>query len=285
MVVFPHCKINLGLHVISKRDDGYHNIETCFYPVPWQDVLEIIKSKEFSFSQSGVVIPGSAGENLCVKAFELLRKDFDLTPVIIHLHKVIPTGAGLGGGSSDAAFTLRALNSVFNLNLSKITLKGYAAKLGSDCSFFIDDKPMLASGRGEVLSETSPSLKGKYLVIVKPDIHVSTAEAYSGVKPKQPVQSISKIINYPISGWKDSLSNDFEESVFKRHSTIEEIKTKLYKRGALYASMSGSGATVFGIFDSVVDLKSSFEGVYWSGELAMDAGHKMDLSNIKITKD
>lgn len=268
MVVFPHCKINLGLHVISKRDDGYHNIETCFYPVPWRDVLEIIKSNQFSFSQSGLTIPGNAGENLCVKAYQLLQKDFNLTPVQIHLHKVIPTGAGLGGGSSDAAFTLRALNSIFNLNLSQTALKSYAAQLGSDCTFFIDDKPMLASGRGEILSETSLSLKGKYLVIIKPDIHVSTAEAYSGVRPKQPAQSISKIINEAIPNWKADLSNDFEESVFKNHSSIKEIKAKLYLHGARYASMSGSGAAVFGIFDYPADLHDFFEGVYWSGELA-----------------
>lgn len=268
MVVFPHCKINLGLHVISKRDDGYHNIETCFYPVPWRDVLEIIKSNQFSFSQSGLTIPGNAGENLCVKAYQLLQKDFNLTPVQIHLHKVIPTGAGLGGGSSDAAFTLRALNYIFNLNLSQTALKSYAAQLGSDCTFFIDDKPMLASGRGEILSETSLSLKGKYLVIIKPEIHVSTAEAYAGVKPKQPAQSIFKIISEPILFWKDSLSNDFEESVFKKHAVIKETKEKLYQYGASYASMSGSGAAVFGVFDSPVDLKNLFEGVYWGGELA-----------------
>jgi len=268
MVVFPHCKINLGLHVISKRDDGYHNIETCFYPVPWRDVLEIIKSNQFSFSQSGLKIPGNAGENLCVKAYQLLQKDFNLTPVQIHLHKVIPTGAGLGGGSSDAAFTLRALNYIFNLNLSQTALKSYAAQLGSDCTFFIDDKPMLASGRGEILSETSLSLKGKYLVIIKPEIHVSTAEAYAGVKPKQPAQSIFKIISEPILFWKDSLSNDFEESVFKKHAVIKETKEKLYQYGASYASMSGSGAAVFGVFDSPVDLKNLFEGVYWGGELA-----------------
>ncbi len=268
MVVFPHCKINLGLHVISKRDDGYHNIETCFYPVPWRDVLEIIKSNQFSFSQSGLKIPGNAGENLCVKAYQLLQKDFNLTPVQIHLHKVIPTGAGLGGGSSDAAFTLRALNYIFNLNLSQTALKSYAAQLGSDCTFFIDDKPMLASGRGEILSETSLSLKGKYLEIIKPEIHVSTAEAYAGVKPKQPAQSIFKIISEPILFWKDSLSNDFEESVFKKHAVIKETKEKLYQYGASYASMSGSGAAVFGVFDSPVDLKNLFEGVYWGGELA-----------------
>ncbi len=268
MVVFPHCKINLGLHVISKRDDGYHNIETCFYPVPWRDVLEIIKSNQFSFSQSGLKIPGNAGENLCVKAYQLLQKDFNLTPVQIHLHKVIPTGAGLGGGSSDAAFTLRALNYIFNLNLSQTALKSYAAQLGSDCAFFIDDKPMLASGRGEILSETSFSLKGKHLVIIKPDIHVSTAEAYSGVKPKQPVQTISKIINEPILNWKNNLSNDFEESVFKKYAVIKETKEKLYLNGARYASMSGSGAAVFGIFDSPVDLENLFEGAYWNGELA-----------------
>lgn len=268
MVVFPHCKINLGLQVISKRDDGYHNIETCFYPVPWRDVLEIIKSNDFSFSQSGLTIRGNAAENLCVKAYQLLQKDFNLTPVQIHLHKVIPMGAGLGGGSSDAAFTLRVLNSIFTLNLSQNALMGYATKLGSDCSFFIDDKPMLASGRGEILSETTLSLTGKYLVIIKPDIHVSTAEAYGGVKPKQPTQTITKIINEQIPNWKEILLNDFEESVFKKHAVIKEIKEKLYLHGALYASMSGSGAAVFGIFDSPIDFENLFEGAYWSGNLS-----------------
>lgn len=265
MVVFPHCKINLGLQIVSRREDGYHDIETCFYPVPWCDVLEVIKSDQFQFTQSGISIPGREEDNLCVKAYQLLERDFDLMPIKLHLHKVIPTGAGLGGGSSDAAFTLRVLNSIFNLGLSDVDLRKYASTLGSDCSFFINDKPMLGSGRGEILSETSISLKGKFLILIKPDIHVSTAEAYSGVIPKQPAHDIKEILELPITDWKHKLKNDFEESVFKRYPQIEVIKNELYNQGALYASMSGSGAAVFGIFDSRPDLKNKFEGDYWGG--------------------
>ena len=267
MVFFPHCKINLGLQIVSKREDGYHDIETCFYPVPWCDVLEVIKSDQFQITQSGTTIPGREEDNLCVKAYQLLKKDFDLQPIKLHLHKVIPTGAGLGGGSSDAAFTLRALNSVFNLNLSDVELRRYSSTLGSDCSFFVNDKPMLGSGRGEILSETSVSLKGKFLVLVKPDIHVSTAEAYAGVIPKQPTHAIKEILALPIAEWRGRLKNDFEESVFKKYPQIETIKNELYEQGALYASMSGSGASVFGIFDSPHDLKNKFRGDFWAGEL------------------
>lgn len=267
MVFFPHCKINLGLQIISKREDGYHEIETCFYPVPWCDALEVIKSDQFQFTQSGTAIPGREEDNLCVKAYQLLKKDFDLQPIKLHLHKVIPTGAGLGGGSSDAAFTLRALNFIFDFNLSHDKVTTYASTLGSDCSFFVSDKPMLGSGRGEILSETSVTLKGKYLILVKPDIHVSTAEAYAGVIPKSN-QSLKEILALPITDWKQRLKNDFEESVFKKHPQIEVIKNELYNQGALYASMSGSGAAVFGIFDSIRDLKKKFYGDYWAGELS-----------------
>jgi 4-diphosphocytidyl-2-C-methyl-D-erythritol kinase len=267
MVFFPHCKINLGLQIISKREDGYHEIETCFYPIPWCDALEVLTSDQFKFSQSGAAIPGREEDNLCVKAYQLLKKDFDLQPIKLHLHKVIPTGAGLGGGSSDAAFTLRALSDVFNLNLSAVELTNYAATLGSDCSFFVSDKPMLGSGRGEILSETPVSLKGKYLILVKPNVHVSTAEAYSGVIPKQPTHAINEILDLPIAEWKGKLTNDFEESVFNKHPEIEAIKKELYSQGARYASMSGSGASVFGIFDSSRDLKNKFSGDYWAGEL------------------
>ena len=268
MVVFPHCKINLGLQIVSKREDGYHDIETCFYPVPWCDALEVIKSDQFQFTHSGISIPGREEDNLCVKAYQLLKRDFDLQPINLHLHKVIPTGAGLGGGSSDAAFMLRALNSIFNLGLSDGELRKYASTLGSDCSFFVGDNPMLGSGRGEILSETLVSLKGKHLVLVKPNIHISTAEAYAGVIPKRPDHSINEILAQPIADWKQKLKNDFEESVFKRHPQIEVIKNELYNQGALYSSMSGSGATVFGIFDSKPDLKNKFEGDYWVGELS-----------------
>jgi 4-diphosphocytidyl-2-C-methyl-D-erythritol kinase len=268
MVVFPHCKINLGLHVIAKRDDGYHTIETCFYPVPWTDILEIIPSGEFAFTSSGLVIPGKESDNLCIKAYQLLQAHYNLEPVKIHLHKVVPTGAGLGGGSSDAAFTLRLLNSIFDLKLGVPQLKELAAHLGSDCAFFIEDAPMLGSGRGEQLSPLPISLKGYYLVLIKPDIHVSTAEAYAGVKPQHPAHTVSEIVARPIATWKDDLVNDFEKSVFKKFPAIEAIRNTLYQHGAIYASMSGSGSSVFGIFQSERQLAAYFSGaLYWSDYL------------------
>ena len=268
MVAFPHCKINLGLHVIKKRDDGYHDIETCFYPVSWTDILEVIKADQFSFSSSGTAVPGKEEDNLCIKAYKLLQHQFNLSPVKIHLHKILPMGAGLGGGSSDAAFTLRLLNSVFDLKLSINQLQNFASQLGSDCAFFVDDKPMIGSGRGEVLTQTAISLKGYYLVLVKPDIHVSTAEAYAGVKPAQPSIALDEILTRPIEQWKDSLFNDFEKSVFSKFPAIAAIKNELYTHGALYSSMSGSGSTVFGIFKEPVDLREQYSQMhYWAGYL------------------
>jgi 4-diphosphocytidyl-2-C-methyl-D-erythritol kinase len=268
MVVFPHCKINLGLHVISKREDGYHNIETCFYPVPWTDILEIIPAREFSFTSSGTVIPGKEEDNLCVRAYRLLQTEFGFAPVKIHLHKVLPTGAGLGGGSSDAAFTLRLLNSVFDLKLNKNQLRNYASQLGSDCAFFVEDKPMLGIGRGEQLEELPLSLNGYYLILVKPDIHVATADAYAGVKPHLLTPGLSEILKHPIAEWKEYLINDFEKSVFKKYPAIELIKEELYRQGALYASMSGSGSSVFGIFKSRIELSQQFAGMqYWTNYL------------------
>lgn len=269
MVAFPPCKINLGLRVISKRPDGYHNLETCFYPVPWTDALEIIRSDSFSFTQSGLPIPGQQADNLCVRAYRMLQQEFQLAPVKIHLHKVLPTGAGLGGGSSDAAYTLRLLNQIFELGLATEQLNNYAAQLGSDCSFFIQDNPMLGSGRGEILSPCSVTLKGYYLVVVKPEIHISTAEAYKNVKPAKPDQVLTNVLDSPITRWKNTLMNDFEESVFEKHPAILKIKNTLYEKGALFASMSGSGASVYGIYDTPVDLKEHFAGMtYWAGTLS-----------------
>lgn len=267
MVCFPPCKINLGLQIINKRTDGYHDLETCFYPVPWTDILEIIKSDVFSFTTSGSAIPGKQEENLCVKAYELLKKDFSLIPVRIHLHKIIPTGAGLGGGSSDAAHTLRLLNAIFELQLSEEKLMSYAAQLGSDCSFFIQDKPMLGTGRGEILREMTDLLRGNYLVMIKPDIHVSTVEAYAGIHPKTPVHSVDFIMEQPLTKWKFLLKNDFEETVFEKFPAIKEIKDMLYSRGAVYASMSGTGSAVFGIFDQEIDLGEISNDIKWSGLL------------------
>lgn len=267
MVTFPPCKINLGLRILSKRPDGYHDIETCFYPVPWTDILEILLADSFSFTCTGLALPGDAEENLCVKAYRLVQKDFSLPPIHMHLHKIIPSGAGLGGGSSDAAHTLLLLNDIFDLKLPVQELQRHASKLGSDCAFFVNKHPMMGRGKGDLLSPVEVTLKDKYLVVIKPPIHVSTAEAYSRVKPAQQTTSLAEILKQDISTWKDLLVNDFEESVFSIHPQIGEIKHELYKQGALYACMSGSGSSVFGIFSNEVDLRSQFQvSTYWSGK-------------------
>ncbi|MBS1490980.1 MAG: 4-(cytidine 5'-diphospho)-2-C-methyl-D-erythritol kinase [Bacteroidetes bacterium] len=268
MVVFPHCKINLGLNVLSSRADGYHNIETCFYPVALTDILEIIPSPQFSFTQSGLVIPGAAEENLCVKAYHLIKKLFDIGPVKIHLHKVIPTGAGLGGGSSNGAFTLLLLDRIFALKLSEPEIKNLASQLGSDCAFFTQTKALMGKGRGNELSSLSVSLKNYFLVLVKPNVHVSTAEAYAGIDLTKPENTIEEILKWPVNKWKDSLINDFEKSIFSKYPAIKELKEKMYSLGATYASMSGSGASVYGIFEKPIELIDEFTGqFYWSGEL------------------
>jgi 4-diphosphocytidyl-2-C-methyl-D-erythritol kinase len=269
MISFPPCKINLGLQVVSKRPDGYHNIETCFYPIPWTDILEIIPADEFVFSNSGIAVPGKEEENLCVKAYQLLKNKFDLAPVKIHLHKVVPMGAGLGGGSSNAAYTLRILNTIFNLQLKNDQLKQYASQLGSDCSFFIEGVPMIGTGRGDVLEKAMVDLKGKFMVIVKSDVHVSTAEAYAGVKPSGATNHSKDVVeSQAITSWKGLLKNDFEDSVFKKYPLIRETKEKLYQHGAAYASMSGSGSAVYGIFEKPVELKNQFPNTsYWGGLL------------------
>ena len=268
MIFFPHCKINLGLNVVSKRPDGFHNIKTCFYPVPRTDVLEIIPAPEFSFSQSGINVPGGQEENLCVRAYRLLKKDFGIGNVKIHLHKVIPIGAGLGGGSSDAAFALRLLHTIFELGLPSSRLENYARQLGSDCSFFMEDAPKIGTGRGEILSPAAVSLKGLHLVLVKPNVHVSTAEAYAGVVPYTTAQPLEQTLHLPLAEWKGRLNNDFEQSIFTKYPLIGQLKEKMYSLGATYASMSGSGSCVFGLFERHVALENNFPGYdYWSGEL------------------
>ena len=269
MVSFPPCKINLGLHVVEKRPDGYHNIETCFYPVPWTDVLEIVPAKNFSFSESGNPIPGPAVDNLCVRAYDLLREEFNLKPVAIHLHKILPIGAGLGGGSANGAYALKTIREIFNLPITTEAMKAYAARLGSDCAFFVNSKPVIGTGRGDVLSEVALSLKGKFLIIVTPEVQISTASAYSNVTPRKPAANIRQIVEAQApEAWKHLLKNDFEEHLFKQFPIIEAIHQKLYALGASYASMSGSGSSVFGIFPAEVDLGKHFESLeYWSGHL------------------
>ncbi len=258
MICFPNAKINIGLHVTEKRPDGYHNLETLFYPTKLYDVIEILENKAgnepYSWSSSGITIDGDAESNLCIKALLLLKQDFEIPPVKIHLHKVIPFGAGLGGGSADAAFTLTTLNEMFGLNISKDKLIDYASKLGADCAFFILNSPCIATGIGDILKPISLDLKDKYLMLVKPDIHISTPEAYSGIKPSFPDKSLEVKLSQPIDKWKDAVVNDFETSVFPNHPTIKGIKEKLYTSGATYAAMTGSGAAVFGIFNDKPDI-------------------------------
>jgi 4-diphosphocytidyl-2-C-methyl-D-erythritol kinase len=270
MVSFPPCKINLGLHVIRKRTDGFHDIETCFYPLPFTDVLEIIPAPAFGFTTSGLEIPGDPHDNLCSKAYRVLREGgLKVTEVSIHLHKIVPTGAGLGGGSADAAYTLRTLNEIFNLTISVPELERLASRLGSDCAFFIHDAPMIGTGRGEILTPAQVQLGGKYLVLLNPGIHVSTAEAFGGIVPTSCRTGIEELIKAPVSEWRHFLRNDFEQSVFARHPAIRNLKEALYEAGALYAAMSGSGSTVYGIFSNAIEASAVFEKrtVLWEGVL------------------
>lgn len=273
MILYPNAKINLGLHVVEKRPDGFHNIETVFYPVGWQDILEVLpdetKTSGVTLSISGIEIPGDPQENLCVKAYELISKEYPMPAVKAHLHKQIPTGAGLGGGSSDAAFFIRALNEIFELNLAWGEMHHYAKQLGADCSFFIANKPMLAEGKGDQLESVLLSLTGFHILIVHPGIHVSTPEAYRGVTPRKPEIPLEELIqSAPIEDWKTILKNDFEISVFAKYPQLAELKNKMYAKGAVYAAMSGSGSAVFGIFRNEIDFADEFPGAKtWSGKL------------------
>ncbi len=268
MVTFPPSKINLGLQILSKRTDGYHNISTCFYSFPWTDVLEILPFNSLTFRQTGLAIPGNAEDNLCLKAYHILKEDFKIDTVQIHLHKNIPTGAGLGGGSSDAAHTIRLLNALFELDLSAERIMQYASRIGSDCAFFIQDRPMLGSGRGELLELANINLKGYYIVVLVPAVHVSTAEAYNGVTPHIPDSELHELIGMRIAEWRDRLVNDFEMSIFQKYPMLQQLKEKLYSNGAVYASMSGSGSSVFGIFEKEIESKNLFRDSFgWSGWL------------------
>ena len=261
MLLFPNCKINLGLQITGKRADGYHNIKTFFFPVPLKDALEIIDDSKtgdgVEFTQSGIPIVGDQKDNLCIKAWQLLKNDFPALPSIkLHLHKAIPLGAGLGGGSADGSFTLRALNQNYALNLSENQLLAYALQLGSDCPFFITNTPCLASGRGEQLQPIELSLSGYQLVVVNPGIHINTRWAFSQLQfdanasnnAMNEENDLATIISGAIENWKEQLVNDFEIPVFEKFPSIQFIKESLYEKGALYASMSGSGSSVFGIF-------------------------------------
>jgi len=254
MILFPNAKINIGLNVLSRRTDGYHNLETVFYPIPLQDSIEVVEADQMSFNSSGIEIPGHANENLCLKAYDLLLKDFQLPALSIHLHKQIPIGAGLGGGSSDAAFFVKLLNEKFGLGLGTEQMQDYVRKLGADCAFFISNEPVFASGKGDQFTSIDLDLSAYTIVLVMPPVHVSTGEAYRGVKPHTPEVSLLNLIKLPVSEWKGKIKNDFENSIFKTHSLIRGVKADLYEKGALYAAMSGSGSAVYGIFESKPDM-------------------------------
>jgi len=269
MILFPNCKINLGLHILRKRSDGFHDIETIFYPFPLADALEIIPSSKdgdlsIHLTTSGIPVAGNSESNLCVKAYNLLKRNYpQLLSVSIHLHKVIPSGAGLGGGSSNAAFTIKALNEIGQLNLSKERMAEYALKLGSDCPFFLINKPCFATGQGEQLEEYPIDLSEFNIMIVNPGIHVDTGKAFADITPAIASTSLKEIISQPIANWKNQLTNDFENSVFETYKEIAEIKTELYNLGAIYASMSGSGSTVYGIFEKDKTIAHSFPAHYF----------------------
>ena len=276
MLTFPNCKINLGLHVINKRPDGFHNIETVFYPVQWQDALEVIENRyakktKATFLSSGLKIDGKPEDNLCVRAYHLLDADFDLPPVKIYLRKNIPMGAGLGGGSADAACTIKLLNEKFQLKLTGAQMRTYAAKLGSDCAVFIDNKPVFAYGRGEKFKPVTLDLTGWHIAVVHPGIHVSTADAYAGVKKRGKTagaEQLQQQIQLPVSKWKRVLENDFEHSVFQKHQSIGALKQKMYDAGAVYAAMSGSGSAVFGLFKEEPKLPATMKKMrFYTGKL------------------
>lgn len=248
MIVFPNAKINLGLRITRRRDDGYHDIETVFYPLPFHDALEIIRSASFQFNQTGISLD-VGNNNLCVKAYELLKKDFpEIGAVNIHLHKAIPAGAGLGGGSADAAFTLRLLQNIFQLPVPEEQLAFYALQLGSDCPFFLVNKPAVGKGRGELLEPVDVPLKGYHLLLINPGIHIPTGWAFSHVQPQKTETSINEIISLSPEQWRNRLINDFEKPVFENHPEIARLKDWFYGQGAVYSSLSGTGSSVYGIF-------------------------------------
>jgi 4-diphosphocytidyl-2-C-methyl-D-erythritol kinase len=270
MLSFSNAKINLGLNIVNKRSDGYHDIESVFYPIPWADIIEVLPAAEFSLNTSGLPIPGTLEKNLIYKAYQILKSDGLLLEnnVKIHLHKILPMGAGIGGGSSNGAFALKLINQVLELNLDTFTLEKYAEQLGSDCPFFIQNEPKFCFGKGTEFSDIELNLKGKFIILINPDIHISTQEAYSRIRPHKPEMSIMEVINTPLSQWKEVLVNDFEAPIAIKYPSILTIKEKLYDNGAVYASMTGSGSTVYGIFDIEQDLKHLFGTfTYWSGFL------------------
>lgn len=266
MICFPNAKINIGLFVTDKRDDGFHNIETLFYPVPLCDALEVIPSEKLSISLSGSLTPSEPEDNLVVKAYKEMLKKYDFPPVDIFLRKAIPIGAGLGGGSADAAFMSKAIRQLYDLAVSDEELERLIASIGADCPFFIKNKPVMATGTGNVFSLSDVSLRGYTIYIVKPQVEVSTKGAYAMIKPLKASFQLEELSSVPVSEWKNVLRNDFEPVIFEQYPEVREIKDSLYEKGAVFASMSGSGSAVYGLFTEAVSLH--FPNCYvWKGTL------------------
>lgn len=262
MIQLAGCKINLGLYISGKRSDGYHTIESLLFPVPWHDIIEIVPSEKFEFSFSGLKIDGDEESNLVVKAFRLLQKYHSIGNVKIHLHKTIPFGAGLGGGSSDAVSTITLLNKIFNLGLSESQLTEYASQLGSDCPFFVNNSPAIAIGTGTTLQDYSLNLSGYYLLIIKPQINISTVKAYSLIKKYSMPSLLEDALKLPINQWKDELNNDFLNPMKELFPQLSDYINALYQMGAIYANMSGSGSSVFGIFKQKPSAEFDFKSIF-----------------------
>ncbi|HNY59938.1 MAG: 4-(cytidine 5'-diphospho)-2-C-methyl-D-erythritol kinase [Bacteroidales bacterium] len=264
MISFPNAKINLGLSVIACRDDGFHNIETLFYPVPLFDILELVKSSDIKtkFTRSGIEVASDYDSDLCMRALNLLKKDFEIPPLKIHLHKNIPPGAGLGGGSSDGAFMIKMLNEYFELGLTEQQMENYAGILGSDCPFFIRNHPRFAKGKGNEFEDVNIDLSGYFLLIIKPPFSISTKEAYESIKPSKSQVNLYKLSELPVSQWQGKMVNDFETVVFKKHPILSEIKSNLYELGAVFALMSGSGTAIYGIFKHEINPHHHFPGFF-----------------------
>jgi 4-diphosphocytidyl-2-C-methyl-D-erythritol kinase len=274
MLTFPNAKLNLGLYVTARRPDGYHTLESAFVPLPWCDALEVVPAatgQATSLALTGRPIPSNPATNLCLRAYELLKADFpQLPPAQLHLHKIVPIGAGLGGGSADAAFALKAVNAVFELGLADDNLESYARRLGADCAFFIRNQPVLAIEKGDVFEPLELNLKGTACAVIYPGLHISTAEAYGRITPRTPRHDLRTALAQPMPSWRETVSNDFEDALTPYHPVLGEIKQLLYVAGATYASLSGSGSAVYGLFpgyEAAPKLDFSAEYLLWTGLL------------------
>lgn len=272
MICFPNAKINLGLYITEKRPDGFHNIESVFYPIAWNDALEVIESPEastdFNLYTSGLSISGNPEDNLLYKAYALMKEKRALPKISVYLHKALPMGAGLGGGSADCAFFINQLNTQFSLELTEEERLNIARPLGSDCAFFIKNKPVYAYEKGDVFKDLHLDLSSYYIAVIFPNAHSNTKEAYSGVKPTKPTASLLETIQQPVATWKQNLANDFETSIFAKYPVVEKTKQELYDADAIYASMSGSGSAVFGLFDAMPQIGSLAAFPHWVGSLS-----------------